>query len=177
MHINVSKLTIIGSDNGLSPGRRQVIIWTNAGISLIGPLGTNVSEILVKIYTFSFQKNAFENSVRKMTAILPWPQCVNMWSASYLTCHQVGWANNEVNRGLKCDTGGIVPDRYHSIGCVHTLHITLTWYVWSFYDMVIFTWGQFWPSGVVAAWVCLCRCQSRGCRGFLSIQRWSCTYL
>ena len=30
-HICVSKLTIIGSDNGLSPGRRQAIIWTNAG--------------------------------------------------------------------------------------------------------------------------------------------------
>ena len=28
----VSKLTIIGSDNGLSPGRRQAIIWTSAGI-------------------------------------------------------------------------------------------------------------------------------------------------
>ena len=34
-HICVSKLTIIGSDNGLSPGRRQAIIWTNAGILLI----------------------------------------------------------------------------------------------------------------------------------------------
>ena len=30
MHICVSKLTIIGSENGLSPGRRQAIIWTNA---------------------------------------------------------------------------------------------------------------------------------------------------
>ena len=28
-HICVSKLTIIDSDNELSPGRRQVIIWTN----------------------------------------------------------------------------------------------------------------------------------------------------
>ena len=28
----VSKLAIIGSDNGLSPGRRQAIIRTNAGI-------------------------------------------------------------------------------------------------------------------------------------------------
>ena len=34
-----------GSDNGLSPGRRQAIIWTNAGILLIGPLGTNINEI------------------------------------------------------------------------------------------------------------------------------------
>ena len=40
-HICVSKLTIIGSDNGLSPGRRQAIIWTNAGILLIGALATN----------------------------------------------------------------------------------------------------------------------------------------
>ena len=40
-HICDSKLTIIGSDTGLSPGRCQAIIWTNAGILLIGPLGTN----------------------------------------------------------------------------------------------------------------------------------------
>ena len=44
-HICVGKLTIIGSDNGLSPERRQAIIWTNAGILLIRPLGTNSSEI------------------------------------------------------------------------------------------------------------------------------------
>ena len=55
-HICVSKLTIIVSDNGLSPGRRQAIIWNNAGILLIRPLGTNFSEILIKIYTFSFKK-------------------------------------------------------------------------------------------------------------------------
>ena len=55
-HIWVSKLTIISSDNGLSPGRRQAIIWTNAGILLIGPLGRNLSEILIGIQTFSFKK-------------------------------------------------------------------------------------------------------------------------
>ena len=44
MHICVGNLTIIGSDNGLLPGQRQAIIWTSAGISLIGPLGTNLSE-------------------------------------------------------------------------------------------------------------------------------------
>ena len=36
-HIYVSKLTIIDSDNGLSPGRRQAIIWTNADSSSISP--------------------------------------------------------------------------------------------------------------------------------------------
>ena len=55
-HICVSKLTIIGSDNGLSPDRRQPIIWTNAGLLLIWPLGTNYSEILIEIYTFSFKE-------------------------------------------------------------------------------------------------------------------------
>ena len=43
-HICVGKLTIIGPDNGLLPGRHQAIIWTNAGILSIGPLaclGTN----------------------------------------------------------------------------------------------------------------------------------------
>ena len=47
---------IIDSDNGLLPDRRQAIIWTNAGILLIGPLGTNFNEILIEIYTFSFKK-------------------------------------------------------------------------------------------------------------------------
>ena len=55
-HICVSKQTIIGSDNGLSPGWRQAIIWTNDGILLIGPLGTNFSEISSEIQTFSFKK-------------------------------------------------------------------------------------------------------------------------
>ena len=55
-HIFVTKLTIIVSDNGLAPGRRQAIIWTNAEILFIGPLGTNSSEIFIEIYTFSFKK-------------------------------------------------------------------------------------------------------------------------
>ena len=55
-HICVSKLTIIGSDHGLLPGRRQAIIWTNDGILLIGPLGTNFNETLSVIHTFSLKK-------------------------------------------------------------------------------------------------------------------------
>ena len=54
--ICVSKLAIISSDNGLSPGRRHAIIWTNVGILLIRPLGTNFSEILIGIQMFSFKK-------------------------------------------------------------------------------------------------------------------------
>ena len=54
--ICVGKLTIIGSKNGLSPGRRQAIIWTSAGILLIGHLGTNFSETFIRIHTFSFKE-------------------------------------------------------------------------------------------------------------------------
>ena len=64
-YIYVSKLTIIGSENGLSPGRRQAIIWTNAGILLIGPLGTNFIEILIGIQTFSFKKMYLKMSSAK----------------------------------------------------------------------------------------------------------------
>ena len=54
-HKCVSKLTMIGSDNGLSPGRRQVIIWANVWISLNRPMGTNFSEIMIEICKFPFK--------------------------------------------------------------------------------------------------------------------------
>ena len=47
-YICIGNLTIIGL--------RQAIIWTNAGILLIGPLETNFNEISTEILTFSFQK-------------------------------------------------------------------------------------------------------------------------
>ena len=55
-HMCFAKLTIIGSDNGLSPGRRQAIIWNNARLLLIEPLRTNFSEISIVIQRFSFKK-------------------------------------------------------------------------------------------------------------------------
>ena len=61
-HICVSKLTFISSDNGLSSGQCQAIIWTNAGILLIGPLGTNFSEILIEILTFLLKKMSLKVS-------------------------------------------------------------------------------------------------------------------
>ena len=78
-HIFVSKQTIIGSDNGLSPGRRQAIIWTKAGILLIQILGTNFNEILSEIHTFSLKKMHW-----KMAAILSRPQCVKTSIFTYL---------------------------------------------------------------------------------------------
>ena len=64
-HICVGNLTIIGSDNGLSPGRRQAITWANVGILLIGPLGTTLSEMLIEIHTFSLKKIHLKTSSGK----------------------------------------------------------------------------------------------------------------
>ena len=64
--ICVSKLAIIGSDNDLSPGRHQAIIWTNAGIFLSRPLVINFGEMLIEIYVFSFKKMHFKMSSAKL---------------------------------------------------------------------------------------------------------------
>ena len=76
-HICVSKLTIIGSDNGLSTGRRQAIIWTNAGILSIQTNITNKLQWNLKRNAHVFiQENAFENVFSEMAAIWSRPQCV-----------------------------------------------------------------------------------------------------
>ena len=64
-HICVNNLTTIGPVNGLLPGRRQAITWTNAGVLLIVPLETNFSEILIEISTFSFKKMRLKVSSAK----------------------------------------------------------------------------------------------------------------
>ena len=65
MHICVSKLTTFVSDNGLPPGRGRAIIWVNAGILFIRPVGANFSEILIKIHIFSFKKMHLKMSSAK----------------------------------------------------------------------------------------------------------------
>ena len=56
MHVCINNLTIICSHSGGSPGRCQAIIWTNARILLIGPVGINFSEVSIEIQIFSFKK-------------------------------------------------------------------------------------------------------------------------
>ena len=124
-HICVGKLSIIGSDNGLSPGRRQAIIWTNAGMLLIGPLGTNFSEILIEILTFSFKKMRVEVSSAKwrpfclgLNVLIPWSRsrlkmaiffqfvCIpqfhwDLFLRVQLTISQIGSGNGLVPSGNK----------------------------------------------------------------------------
>ena len=78
-HICISKSTIIGSDNGLSPCRRQAIIWTNAGILLIRTSGTNLSEIFSEIHIFSFKKMHLKMSSGKWLSF-----CLDL---NELKCH------------------------------------------------------------------------------------------
>ena len=102
-HIFVVKLTIIGSDNGLSPGWRQAIIWTNAGILLIGPLGTNFIEILISIQTFSFKKMLLKMSSAKwrpfclgLNVLIIMPDTNNFLCNNYITgtSHHYTFLNN-----------------------------------------------------------------------------------
>ena len=65
----------IDSDNGLSPGRCQAIIWTNAGIFLIGPFGTKFNEILIEIWMFSFNKMYLKMSSGNLRLFVSVPMC------------------------------------------------------------------------------------------------------
>ena len=77
-HICVSKQTIVGSENGLSPGRGQVIIWTCAGLLVIWTFGNKLQWNFNKNSYIFIQENAFENVVWKMATISSRPQCVKL---------------------------------------------------------------------------------------------------
>ena len=75
-HICVGNLANIGSDDGLPPVRCQGIVWTNAAILLIGPLGTNFSEIWIGIQTFSLKKSIRKCRLRNGVRFC---LCLNVW--------------------------------------------------------------------------------------------------
>ena len=87
-HICVSKLNIIGPDNGLAPIRRLAIIWTNAGILLIGPLGINFSKILIEVHTFSFNKMPLIMSSPKRR---PFCLGLHVWDLSSISADTLRW--------------------------------------------------------------------------------------
>ena len=79
MHIFIGNITIIASDNGLSSGQRQPIIWINAIILLIGPPETNLSEILIVIHTFSLKKMHLKISFAKWRPFCPGLNVLITW--------------------------------------------------------------------------------------------------
>ena len=72
-HKYISNLTTIGSDNGLSPGRRQANIRTNAGILWVPTLGRKFSGCLSKI--FHSRKCIWKYRL-EIADILFRPQCI-----------------------------------------------------------------------------------------------------
>ena len=77
--ICVSKQTNIGSDNGSLPGRYQAIIWTNAGILLIGTLGSNFREISIEIPILLFKKMHLKMSSGKWRPFCLGLNMLNIW--------------------------------------------------------------------------------------------------
>ena len=100
-HVWVGNITIIGSDNGLSPGRRQAIIWTNVGILLIGTLGTNFSEMLIEILTFLFKKIHLKMSSGKWR-----PFCLGLKVLLLVSCKLSStispWSRSAMEAVIQC---------------------------------------------------------------------------
>ena len=89
IYASVSKLSIIGSGNGLSSRRHKAIIWTNTGILLIWTLGTNFNEILSEFHTFSCKKMYFKMSSAKWRALCPGLNVLTQLIS--LTSNNVSW--------------------------------------------------------------------------------------
>ena len=138
-HICDANLTIIGSDNGLSPGRRQAIIWTNVGILLIGPLGTNFSEILIENNTFSFRKMHL-----KMSSVKWWP----FVSASMCKYSQVSLQHNHIWQGIHFgNTSGKNIDQQTAL-CTDKPH-TRAWHLQKKIDLPNFQNSAFFQSAYI----------------------------
>ena len=79
------KLSTIGSDNGLSPGRRQANVWTSGGIMLTGLLEEN----LIEIRAFSFKKMHLKMSSEKWR-----PFCLGLNVLNVFLTHFVRMCSN-----------------------------------------------------------------------------------
>ena len=78
-HICIGKLTGIGSDNDLSPGWCQAIVWTNSGILLIWHQGTNFNEMLIEIHKFWLKTTHLKMSSAKWRPFCPGLNVLSHW--------------------------------------------------------------------------------------------------
>ena len=105
MHICVNNLTIIDSDNSLSPGRFHAIIWTRAGLLLIGPIGTNFSEISIEHYTLSFKQTHLEMSSGKW---LPFCLGLNVFIQQFLFHRNSSFITASNSVAIRCSVPWIM---------------------------------------------------------------------
>ena len=76
MQICVGNLTFIGSDNGLSPGRRQAIVQTNARISSIGLSEQTSANFFNEIHhAFSFKEMLLKMHLRNGDNVVSAAMC------------------------------------------------------------------------------------------------------
>ena len=130
-----------GSDNGLSPGQRQAIIWTNAGWLSIGTSGTNVSEFFIEIHSFSFNKmhlkmssGKWKSSCPGLNVLIKQFDLIQKSSKIYIVCSlwqatqtEQKWNKRSANTDLRYDVAGQYT-RTHasdisSIACMYCVHI------------------------------------------------------
>ena len=147
-HICVSKLTIVGSDNGLAPDWRHAIIWTNAGILLIGPLETNLSDIFSEIRAFSLKEMHLKMSSGNWR-----PFCLGL---NVLTPSVFHWCIKilGVNKALfrRCRVNSVIWTSFFSVSqvlflqiwlnfkSVNLLHYWKIWYIFIFILCPTSTW-------------------------------------
>ena len=91
-HKYVSDSTLIGSDNGLSPGRRQVVMRTITGILLKWSLGNKLQRHFNRNLYIFVQENAIKNVIWKMAGILSRSQCVNSLGPSDAVWRWRSWS-------------------------------------------------------------------------------------
>ena len=123
-HICVDKLIIIGSDNGLSPGRCQAIIWTSAGILLVGPLGTNFNEIVIKIQTFSLKTICLKMLSAKCQTFCLGLNVLKWWVGAVANDHVQYAGGQTVTSKFEIwalSDIGYLSDMHHEVAFVHNL--------------------------------------------------------
>ena len=129
-HICVNKLTIIGSDDGLLPSRRQAIIQTNGRILLIRNLGTNFSEILSKIYAFSFKKIPLKTSSGKWR-----PFCLGL-NVLIFQCVNITWTPLLLFTRSSNRVSIIKYKQYICLSCRKDIYWLPIMYLTSFFNVV-----------------------------------------
>ena len=118
---------------------------TNAGILLIGPLGTNFSEILIKIHIFFIQENAFGSVVCEMSAILSRPQGIKYLHYIHIFHMRIFYYNNDILNHF-----------YNSVSRTHFLHLTRIYiyiYIYMVSNGTLNVYNRFSVSAIAFSWV------------------------
>ena len=95
-YVSVNKVNI-GSDNDLASVWHQAVLWTNVGVLLLEPLGTNFSEIWNKVQTYSYKKMSLKMlSAKWWSFCLKVTSCYQTWCDSHRSTHSGSPLNKSI---------------------------------------------------------------------------------